>query len=471
MSEEKQSASEKLKLVKVETKGVLGEYDHEIEFSNSESFVIVYGPNGVGKTKFLEIIYAASKINVEMLCELPFEEVKLTYDSGTTLLIAKTNVKPLGKRDELKIVLSDEVEEEPAISYTTEYGRNIDKWAEKHPYWKEIAPDVWRDIRDDELLTTEELAQIYPRLRHRTQQLSKKLQEFIESRVSAFLIETQRLQSNPARAMQEGLGNISSGRGISRRRIQGPNQSKIAELSDHMKDLISEAETQHSRITQRLDKTFPNRFLAKTTTESGTTDIQVQDVTKRYSYLSETRKQLANIVSLDLEDSGLPLSEDSKYGEFQLQLLDLYLDDMEDKYAPFDSLLKKINVLEEIVNTRLLNKTIHVTGNEGILVTNDKTGDRIDLEDLSSGEKHEIILMCDLLFSVPKGSIVLIDEPEISLHIAWQYEFIPDVKKIAQAADFRFIIATHSPQIINNDRDSSVQLGPKGARFFESEDG
>ena len=99
------------------------------------------------------------------------------------------------------------------------------------------------------------------------------------------------------------------------------------------------------------------------------------------------------------------------------------------------------------------------------MVTNNKTGSKINLEDLSSGEKHEIILMYDLLFSVSEGSVVLIDEPEISLHIAWQFNFIPDVKKIAQVADFHFIIATHSPQIINDDRDSSVRLGPKDVQF------
>ncbi len=73
--------------------------------------------------------------------------------------------------------------------------------------------------------------------------------------------------------------------------------------------------------------------------------------------------------------------------------------------------------------------------------------------------------MIDLLFNVPVGGVVLIDEPEISLHIAWQLAFIPDVKKIAQLAGFTFVVATHSPQIINDEWDRAFRLGPPEVAF------
>ena len=73
--------------------------------------------------------------------------------------------------------------------------------------------------------------------------------------------------------------------------------------------------------------------------------------------------------------------------------------------------------------------------------------------------------MIDLLFNVPKGAIVLIDEPEISLHVAWQILFISDVKQIAELVGFKFIVATHSPQIINDQWNRARRLGPEGASF------
>jgi hypothetical protein len=36
------------------------------------------------------------------------------------------------------------------------------------------------------------------------------------------------------------------------------------------------------------------------------------------------------------------------------------------------------------------------------------------------------------------------------MHVAWQYEFIPDLKKIINVNPLLFFIATHSPDIIND---------------------
>ena len=458
MGEEKQPVSAKLKLVKVETKGVLGEYNHEIEFSNSVPFIIVYGPNGVGKTKFLEIIYAASNVDLESLVDLPFREVKLIYSDGTIFSVSKSMFAlGMNGRSDLKITLFDGV---TGKTKSQELEYNIAALEEEYPFLERIAPNIWQDIHDGEILTTDDLINIDAKTARIKPSLEKEFREF-KSRVSAFLIEAQRLQSDPLRSSVNEPH--PSDRRLKRRRFSRKDQSKITYLSERMKVLISDAETQHSRITQKLDKTFPNRFLTQTANEKR--NIDVDNIKKRYNDLDETRKRLANIVSLGVEDNDLLLFEGNGYQNFQLQLLDLYLDDMKKKYAPFVPLLKKINILENIINSRLLNKTIQITGSDGIVVTNNKTGSKINLEDLSSGEKHEIILMYDLLFSVSEGSVVLIDEPEISLHIAWQFNFIPDVKKIAQVADFHFIIATHSPQIINDDRDSSVRLGPKDVQF------
>ena len=75
--------------------------------------------------------------------------------------------------------------------------------------------------------------------------------------------------------------------------------------------------------------------------------------------------------------------------------------------------------------------------------------------------------MFDLLFNVPKGALVLIDEPEISLHVVWQLAFIPDVQRIASLSGFRFIVATHSPQIINDAWARAVRLARGSALFMK----
>ena len=52
----------------------------------------------------------------------------------------------------------------------------------------------------------------------------------------------------------------------------------------------------------------------------------------------------------------------------------------------------------------------------------------------------------------------MIDEPELSMHVAWQDEFLTDIGDIATLSDCRVLLATHSPQIIGDRFDLTVSL-------------
>ena len=87
-----------------------------------------------------------------------------------------------------------------------------------------------------------------------------------------------------------------------------------------------------------------------------------------------------------------------------------------------------------------------------------KEGQNLPLHSLSSGEQHELVLHYDLLFKTQPNTVVLIDEPEISLHIAWQKNFFLDLMKIVQISGFDAIVATHSPFIVGDKEDLMVDL-------------
>lgn len=74
--------------------------------------------------------------------------------------------------------------------------------------------------------------------------------------------------------------------------------------------------------------------------------------------------------------------------------------------------------------------------------------DKIKLKDLSGGEKELITKVFPLFISPIKDSIILIDEPESSLHPNWQNEIINLYKKIAEKNNNQIIITTHSPHIV-----------------------
>jgi len=123
----------------------------------------------------------------------------------------------------------------------------------------------------------------------------------------------------------------------------------------------------------------------------------------------------------------------------------------------FQGLLARLELFREIIAKRFQFKRMAVDRRVGLRFANGR-GDTISPHQLSSGEQHVLVLLYDLLFEVKPGSLVLIDEPEISLHVAWQLAFLEDIRRIAKVSEFRFIVATHSPQIVNEWWSETVAL-------------
>jgi predicted ATPase len=69
-----------------------------------------------------------------------------------------------------------------------------------------------------------------------------------------------------------------------------------------------------------------------------------------------------------------------------------------------------------------------------------------------------------LLFEAKHGSLVIIDEPEISLHVAWQQRLGKTFSDIARLRELHVVVATHSPQVIHDKWDMSVELKVENER-------
>jgi predicted ATP-binding protein involved in virulence len=160
-----------------------------------------------------------------------------------------------------------------------------------------------------------------------------------------------------------------------------------------------------------------------------------------------------------LDKTGVPemLSQAELIDKQVRQVIGVYLDDTEQKFARFDELFQRVSLFKEIINEKFQFKTIRVAREKGIsVITTD--GREILLSDLSSGEQHELVLLYELLFGVKDNALILIDEPELSLHVGWQVRFLPDLQRIQKLKPLQIIMATHSPQIINERWDLAIEL-------------
>ncbi len=72
--------------------------------------------------------------------------------------------------------------------------------------------------------------------------------------------------------------------------------------------------------------------------------------------------------------------------------------------------------------------------------------DEITAYQLSSGEKQILVILLTVLVQDNKPSIILMDEPEISLHFDWQKKLIQFIRDLNP--NCQIILATHSPAVI-----------------------
>ncbi len=75
----------------------------------------------------------------------------------------------------------------------------------------------------------------------------------------------------------------------------------------------------------------------------------------------------------------------------------------------------------------------------------------IPLTQLSSGEKQIVSLFSKLYLESDEKSIVIIDEPELSLSLEWQKMLLPDIMR-TENCDL-LVTVTHSPFIFENEFD------------------
>lgn len=88
-------------------------------------------------------------------------------------------------------------------------------------------------------------------------------------------------------------------------------------------------------------------------------------------------------------------------------------------------------------------KTINRTSNE---IFFEQYGETISPYMLSSGEKQILVIMLTALVQENKHCVMLMDEPEISLHIEWQQRLVNIIRTLNP--NVQIILCTHSPAII-----------------------
>lgn len=385
----------------VRVRGLFDYFDHDLEFRTDERVMIMIGPNGFGKTTTLRLINTLFNRPIDHLARMPFRQIEISFDRDKSLVVEKdTQAAQPDGRPPLTLNFRDGSESPRSFRPPSQRQMNLNLFSQ----FQDDVPKWWKDIRNT---------------------------------VSVRLIDTERLTT------------ISDHTSALERTIRI--------CSEELADLVSKTNTEYATLSQSLDRTFPVRLVSSIDTSEPPAKLSANlDKIKRKQSL------LAKAGLLPTDHDSIELPDIDNVDSPRRNVLAMYAQDTKQKLEVFDDLYPKIETLLKIANSRLRYKQV-IAGIEGLNAVSWNGAD-LDLDVLSSGEQHELVILYELLFRTSDNSLILIDEPELSQHVAWQEKFVDDLEEMAKLSHFRAILATHSPEIIADRWDLTVQLsGPNGA--------
>ena len=435
------SSQQLRRLHRVEVDGLFGLYNHRIDLELNDRVTFLHGPNGVGKTTILKMIDAVLTERFEFFRSTRFKRLLLAFDDGTELELDKSVAEDEEANvGELRLTANGEVRSTAVgtlLSDAASIGAEVEHL--------EREGDAWVDILDRARLTDNEVVQRYGRqlgiLPAIRQRLAKRdvpwLREYLGAANSHF-IEAQRLVRP-----QYLSGWLHRSEAI---------PSRVVECSTELKRRIDDTMAEYGRQAQVLDQSFPQRLLQR----SGANDsLSIDEVQNRMSDLDRKTEELKGIGILDETPHQFELVGDMDRS--QAGVMTLYVDDTAQKLKVLEDLASRARLLLDSLNGKFQHKQMRVDRDKGLIVSGEH-GDSLPPDSLSSGEQHELILHYDLLFRVAPNTVVLLDEPELSLHLEWQSRFLSDLMAIVQLSGFDALVATHSPSIVGGRDDLMVEL-------------
>ncbi len=442
-------------LAELQIRKLFGRFDHRIELNQQDHITILHGANGVGKTTVLRVIDDFFHRRLAALRRIPFESIEMRFTSGELLTIVRS--EPDDDRPRRSICLEISMKKgrrKPTEPFIVRAPNSSDApfppsaVDEFLPWLEQIGPREWFDSDTSRVLDFEDVLDEYSdALPTRPARESYKRPAWLETLAASpavHMIETQRL-SAPRREV------LRQPRRYQPHREARRGTTAVRLLAEDLAGRIRTALASYAERSQEFDRSFPNRVLADSRSPSAATDAAIRE---RYEVQGQSR---ARLMAAGLLDPGEEVLIRGDLSETERKVLWTYLGDVDRKLEVLYPIADKIDLFRAILNTKYIGKRVVVHRQAGFQVLTDDN-QLLNPEFLSSGEQHELVLAYRLLFDVEPGSLILIDEPELSLHVSWQQMFLPDLERISRTAELDFLIATHSPTIIGNRWDLTTQL-------------
>ena len=354
--------------------------------------MIVEGQNGTGKTTIMKMIAGAIDLDFDQFRSIPFESAVIEFSRGPSLEITSHPDRPARK-----------------LSVT--YGK----------FTADLASDKDKSEYTEDEKTRIELFRA-------------------ESNIALKSIHYDLLTID--RSLNSNLGKNKTFEEIDGRLVRRADR---ALLSKKISDFLRDAQVNYKRFFQSEDLDLLPRILARF--DRSDYVVTLDDMHERLSDTKE-RNDRARSFGLQTNEADITvLSELLANENYQndlraLTLINTYLEVHENNSKSRQLIVDRLVEFEKIMSEFLVGKTVKVHVRDGLIITSQNA--RIKESDLSSGEYHFLFMMVSALLCQRVGTILAIDEPELSLHVKWQRNLVRALSRCARGASPTFFLSTHS---------------------------
>lgn len=439
----------------LQIKGLHGIYDYNISFNDDLTFI--YGENGCGKTTILDIVSSIVTGKIYNLFGYDFDQIILSYKKSKRSKLEHVKIESIGEIYELShsnSELSETIEiEDVPYSNETYSSRHEDEYIFDRKFMSRY--EFPRFLR-------ESFNYIYlPLSRNSQDGIDINEAAAYRRRRSVLYSEKDYINKNYLNnslryiedIIRNGCMQISSAENMISTQFRSNiltsslkvnNNYDFSRLWNSIRQEVTLSDIEKSRIEYI-------KTLKSIGEWNEDTDKQVKTFFERYREAFEAAADDDFAVSLDLL---LMNTEFNRIQQIAAQAQKIEKE-KEKIRAPITTFLNTVNSFFNVGEDK---KQIFISDVGRITLEATSPQRKLSLYNLSSGEKQIVIIFGCLIFGLPvgKNGIYIIDEPEASLHLAWQKNFVESIRRVN--GSIQLIFATHAPEIIGRYSNKAVKL-------------
>jgi hypothetical protein len=208
-----------------------------------------------------------------------------------------------------------------------------------------------------------------------------------------------------------------------------------------------QVDSAYARASQLQDRGFPREVIEAMNVPEV---IPLSDLERLVAEVERTRKRLREVGLLDSDEGFEPvLAAESLEQENVRPVIAAFLRSTVRKLNVLQDLEGRLRAFKDFLDERFTGKDMTLGRHDGVrFLLKGQSSASIRPAQLSSGEQQMMVLAYEILFRTQERTLVIVDEPEISLHVLWQDTLIENLTAMGASNSLQYLLATHSPMLL-----------------------